>query len=217
MLYLTGDTHGDYRRFERKEIRHLKQGDVLVVCGDFGFVWEGGKKEEKLLQKIGKRKYHTLFVPGANENYDLLRQYPEVEYAGGRARQISGNLYQLLTGETYRLGEKTLLAFGGGEALDCDIVDRTLYEDQLPKKEELDAVLARLEGQRVDCVVSYEPPYSIAAFLDLEAKPDGYYGLYLDQVLKRLQLGQWFFGKYHLDKRVTPRFMAVYEKAVPLR
>ena len=76
MLYLTGDTHGDYRRFERKEIRHLKQGDVLVVCGDFGFVWEGGKKEEKLLQKIGKRKYHTLFVPGANENYDLLRQYP---------------------------------------------------------------------------------------------------------------------------------------------
>lgn len=39
MLYLTGDTHGDYRRFERKEIRHLKQGDVLVVCGDFGFVW----------------------------------------------------------------------------------------------------------------------------------------------------------------------------------
>ena len=47
MVYITGDTHGDYSRFTSSAARRLKKGDTLIVCGDFGFVWDGSEKEKK--------------------------------------------------------------------------------------------------------------------------------------------------------------------------
>ena len=44
MIYFTGDLHGDYDRFKSKELKKLKKGDTLIVCGDFGFLWDGSKK-----------------------------------------------------------------------------------------------------------------------------------------------------------------------------
>ena len=62
MIYVTGDMHGDLERFKTKEIRRLKKGDTLIVCGDFGFVWDGSERERKTLQWIGKRRFTTLFM-----------------------------------------------------------------------------------------------------------------------------------------------------------
>ena len=39
MLYITGNMHGEMARFEDSRIRKLKKGDTLIVCGDFGFIW----------------------------------------------------------------------------------------------------------------------------------------------------------------------------------
>ncbi|SCJ67244.1 Uncharacterised protein [Anaerotruncus sp. 2789STDY5834896] len=217
MLYITGDTHGDYDRFEDKAVRRLKQGDVLVVCGDFGFVWDGGKREQKILKKLGKKKYTILFVPGSGDNYDLLREYPEETLYGAPARRIEQGVYQLLTGQFYDIDGKRLLAFGGGESMDQDIIGRELFCDQLPTKAELDVFCQQHAGEKTDLVVSYEPPYAIASFLDLEAKADSYYGLYLDTISRQIEFKQWFFGKHHVDKRVTPRYMGVFEKVVPYR
>ena len=49
MVYVTGDLHGEYARFSDPTFRRLKKGDTLIVCGDFGFLWKGEKKEEALL------------------------------------------------------------------------------------------------------------------------------------------------------------------------
>lgn len=57
MIYFTGDLHGDYDRFKSKELKKLKKGDTLIVCGDFGFLWDGSKKEQSILKKIEKLKY----------------------------------------------------------------------------------------------------------------------------------------------------------------
>lgn len=43
MIYLTGDTHGGMERFQSKEAKQLKKGDTLIICGDFGFIWDGPK------------------------------------------------------------------------------------------------------------------------------------------------------------------------------
>lgn len=47
MLYITGDTHGDYARFNTKELRSLGADDTLIICGDFGFIWDGEKKKNR--------------------------------------------------------------------------------------------------------------------------------------------------------------------------
>lgn len=51
MLYVTGDTHGDYERFTSSALKKLKKGDTLFICGDFGFIWDGSKNEEKMLKR----------------------------------------------------------------------------------------------------------------------------------------------------------------------
>ena len=51
MVYITGDLHGDFSRFSSPAMRRLRKGDTLIVCGDFGFIWNGDKKEEALLKK----------------------------------------------------------------------------------------------------------------------------------------------------------------------
>ena len=52
----SGTTGTTAARFSAPAVRRLKKGDTLIVCGDFGFLWKGGKKEEALLKKIELRK-----------------------------------------------------------------------------------------------------------------------------------------------------------------
>ena len=50
MIYITGNTHGDINRFETEQTKKFTSEDYLIICGDFGFIWNGGKKEEKQLE-----------------------------------------------------------------------------------------------------------------------------------------------------------------------
>ena len=43
MILVTGDMHGEWERFGDKALKKLKKGDTLIVCGDFGFVWDNSK------------------------------------------------------------------------------------------------------------------------------------------------------------------------------
>ena len=61
MIYLTGDTHGgiDVRKLlDKKFLKRVKEGDYLIICGDFGFIWDYKKEKRKeeycqLLDKTG--------------------------------------------------------------------------------------------------------------------------------------------------------------------
>ena len=33
--------HGDFERFKLPAMKKLKKGDTLIICGDFGFLWDG--------------------------------------------------------------------------------------------------------------------------------------------------------------------------------
>ena len=139
MIYLTGDLHGDFERFRSKEMKKLKKGDTLIVCGDFGFVWDGSKKEQSILKKLGKSKYQILFIEGTHDNLDLLSQYPQEEWNGGKVRRISGSLLKLERGEVFELEGKRFFAFGGGESPEMELraADGTWWQQELPSVEEV--------------------------------------------------------------------------------
>ena len=61
MVYVTGDLHGDYSRFKRPEMKKLRAGDILLVCGDFGFIWDNSKQEQAVLKKLSEKKREKLF------------------------------------------------------------------------------------------------------------------------------------------------------------
>lgn len=48
-IFITGDTHGDFSRLlpaAFHEQRDLTKEDYLIICGDFGGVWDGGDAEQ---------------------------------------------------------------------------------------------------------------------------------------------------------------------------
>ena len=45
MIYATGDTHGNFQRFAPEhfpEQAGMTKEDYMIICGDFGGVWDGG-------------------------------------------------------------------------------------------------------------------------------------------------------------------------------
>ena len=99
MVYITGDMHGDESRLYDSQWRKLKAGDILIVCGDFGFVWKNTPLEKSILKYLGSRKFTVCFLDGAHENFDLLESYRQTVWKGGRVHRISGNLFHLMRGE----------------------------------------------------------------------------------------------------------------------
>ena len=55
MIYVTGDLHGDLSRLETFRLHRLKRDDKLIICGDFGFLWDNSDSEKKALDKLSKK------------------------------------------------------------------------------------------------------------------------------------------------------------------
>ena len=135
MVYLTGDTHGDYDILKVKMFKpHLKKGDTLIICGDFGGVWYSENatapfkdEEERLMSFYKGLPCDVCFIDGNHENYDRLYSYPVVDYKGGKAHKIQDNVYHLIRGEIFTIENQTFLAMGG--AVSHDIQDGVLEKD----------------------------------------------------------------------------------------
>ena len=72
MIYITGDIHGDAERLSKTELSMINKNDTLIICGDFGFLWDGGRAEKQIIKKIGKKKYRVLFVKERQKEEQLL-------------------------------------------------------------------------------------------------------------------------------------------------
>ena len=68
MIYITGDTHGDISCFKNPKLNKLGEKDILIVCGDFGFIWNPHDKNEKKNLEFLNNSIQKLFH---NSNYQL--------------------------------------------------------------------------------------------------------------------------------------------------
>ncbi len=220
MIYVTGDMHGDITRFKEKAVKRLRRGDTLIVCGDFGFVWNNSPEEQKLLKWIGKRRFHTLFIEGTHDNLDLLAQYPLSQWQGGEVRVISGRLIQLQRGQIYNIEESTVFAMGGGESRDPDVREqgKSWWAEEMPTLEQLEKARRNLESYRgvVDYIVTHDCPGSLRSCVDSE-ETVSHLSTFFDSMQQQCRYKKWFFGAYHLDKQIPPYYYALYKSVVPVR
>lgn len=223
MILITGDTHGDMTRFAAKQIKLLKKNDSLIICGDFGFIWDGSNAEKHRLKQLGRKKYNILFVEGVHENFEELQKYDIEEWCGGMTRKISGNLRQLLRGQVYEISGKKFFAFGGGRSEENDTylnpsdkAAENRWRMEIPTDEELAEGLRNLEkhGNRVDYIVSYEPPAKISEFLNLGKTDRNHINTYFEQIREKIEFGRWFFGRHHINKLIPPKYYAVFDGVV---
>lgn len=131
MIYVTGDCHSEFKRFNNTNFtqqNELSHDDYVIVCGDFGGIWDASKQEEWWLNWFSKKPFTLLFIDGNHENFDLLNNYETVSFKGGKAHKIRDNIYHLIRGYVFEIDGSSFFAFGGARS--HDIKDGVLDEEE---------------------------------------------------------------------------------------
>ncbi len=126
MIYITGDCHQDFGRFNTgifPEQKEMTKDDYVIVCGDFGGVWNRGgenKEEKHLMDWLEGKPFTTLFVDGNHENFDRLYAYPVEEWHGGKVHKIRPTVIHMMRGQVFAIDGKSVFTFGGASSHDID-------------------------------------------------------------------------------------------------
>ena len=85
MIYITGDTHGDWKsrlnEHSFPEQKEMTKDDYVIILGDFG-IWDNSDKERRNLDWLNNRNFTTLFISGNHSNYDILNTLYRLENNG---------------------------------------------------------------------------------------------------------------------------------------
>ena len=145
MIYVPGDCHADFTRFNTKifpEQYEMTKDDYVIICGDFGGVWnrfEENKHEKHWMDWLEDRPFTTLFCEGNHENFDRLYSYPIEKWNGGNVHKIRPSVIHLMRGQVFQLCGKKFFVFGGAKSHD---IDGGILDPEAPdfkkKKKELD-------------------------------------------------------------------------------
>ena len=220
MVYVTGDLHGEWARFRARGMRRLRRGDTLLVCGDFGFLWDGGKKEQSALRKIESLPFTVAFVDGCHENFDLLLALPVEEWNGGQIHRVGKNIVHLMRGELYTIEEHTYFAFGGGHSGDLEFRDEaaTWWEQERPTRQEIQHGMdtLQLHDNKIDYIITHEPPALLKDCLNVDASEHVEVHRFFEDIVKACIYRKWFFGKCHINKYIPVKFYAVFDAVLPV-
>jgi len=246
-IYLTGDTHGDFSRFGPRgfpELNGLTKEDYVLVCGDFGGIWDGGDGDQAALDWLDAKPFTTLFVDGNHENFDLLSTYPTITWHGGTAQSIRPSVLHLCRGQVYTLEGLRFFTMGGGRSHDIDdgilepddplfrkkrrrldarmalyrVNHLSWWKEELPCQAEYQAALSCLEqnGWVVDYIITHCAPTSVQRKLLKDAAVPDALTDFLEEVSQRCRFRHWFFGHYHMDGHIGTQFIYLYRELIQL-
>ena len=168
MVYITGDTHipVDIAKLNSKRFpaqKDLSKDDFLIICGDFGGVWNNDHEEIYWRKWLEQKRFTTLFIDGNHENFNLLNEFEIVDFHGGKAHKISNSIYHLMRGQIYEIDGKRIFTFGGASSHDKEYrtKDKNWWEEELPSENELKFAQKNLENVdwKVDYIVTHTLNY----------------------------------------------------------
>ena len=228
MIYATGDTHGNFQRFAPEhfpEQAGMTKEDYMIICGDFGGVWDGGKKEERNLDWLEDLPFTTLFISGNHENFDLLRKYPTEEWNGGKIQRIRPHVIHLMRGQVFDLQGYFFFTMGGATSVDRKyrVPYSSWWPQELPDERDFDTARTKLDevGWKVDCVITHT---CSTRMLSPTLYPDPGWERpdvdrltgFLDELEDRLDYKHWYYGHFHRDGNPDERHTVLYDRIVRL-
>jgi len=244
MIFATGDTHGNFQRFASEhfpEQKNMSRSDYVIICGDFGGVWDGSSRESYWLDWLNDKPFTTLFVCGNHENFGMLGALPEKDWHGGRVHQVRENILHLMRGQLYEIDGYTFFTMGGAKShdikdgiLDPDAPDfhnkyrqyvnqdrqfrikgRSWWPEEMPSDAEYCTALSVLEkaNWEVDYVITHSAPSGLLPMMDRHYQSDQITD-FLDMVSKKLRFHYWLFGHYHDNRNIGQNYVLLWEQMV---
>lgn len=219
MIYITGDTHGEYDNFLNRIYQHqISRDDTVIVCGDFGFVWDT-PYHRYFLAKLTAEPFTIAFVDGNHEDFDLLYTYPVVEWDGGKAHKVADNIYHLMRGQRFVIENKRFFTMGGAYSVDkaMRVEGKSWWKQELPNNEEYKIAESTLTscGYKVDYVLTHTVPQSVIHYLGLvpdqhDAELTGYF----EWLYSELTFEKWFAGHFHVNQLVRDNVQVLLDEVV---
>ena len=244
MIFATGDTHGNFLRFTTEHFPEQKQmgrDDYVIICGDFGGLWNDSAEEQYWLSWLNDKSFTTLWVDGNHENYDMLKGIPAEDWHGGKVQRIRPNILHLVRGQLYDIEGDTFFTMGGARSHDIEdgilnpdfsdfdscyrrlkdrkasfrVLGQSWWPEEMPSDEEYQLALETLEhiNWNVDYVVTHCGPTSIIKQFDCRYESDPLTD-FLERVQKRIRFHYWLFGHYHDNKIIDDKYVLLWEQIV---
>ncbi len=220
MIYVTGDTHGNFRRFQPEyfpEQAGMTKNDVVIIAGDFGGVWFGDSRDDETLDWLERLPFTLAFVCGNHENYDALERYPVAEWHGGKVHRVRPHVLHLMRGQVFELESYRFFTMGGAKSHDTNhrINHISWWRQELPSDEEYSEALQNLEryNWQVDYIITHCAPTSIALMGSRHNEADRLTD-FLQEVRERAKYYYWLFGHYHDNKAVDEKHILLWEQIV---
>ncbi len=152
-VYITGDTHGFYQPLMDRLAGnncHLTKNDILIVTGDFGFVFSFAENI-KAFSKLADEPFTIAFIDGNHEEFPMINDFPVSKWNGGNVHRIgtSENIIHLMRGQCFNIEGMSFFTMGGAYSTDKDTRPRTegvdWFPEELPNNEEYRTAYDTLE------------------------------------------------------------------------
>lgn len=225
MIFITGDTHApldmgklSLERFPIQE--ELTKVDYMLVCGDFGGVWDGGSHDKVCIDDFNKRTFTTLFVDGNHENFDLLDAYPVEVWNGGKVHRISDSVIHLMRGQVFNLEGQTFFTMGGGNSIDKQfrLPGRSWWPQEMPSQAEYDEALVNLGKHKymVDYIITHAAPENLMCLFHPKHDDERELNLFLQDVVDKTQYRKYLFAHLHEDRILDEKHRVLYHDVILL-
>ena len=246
MVYITGDTHGNFRRLSMDtfpEQRGMTKNDYVIVCGDFG-IWDGSNEENYWFNWLNEKSFTTLFVDGNHSNFDMLKEYPVQKWNGGDAHFIRDSVIHLMRGQVYNIDGKKFFTMGGATSHDIEggilevndpeymkkrralnirginyrINHLSWWKEEMPSDEEYGIAIKNLEANdyKVDYIISHCCPTFIQDILSSGIYQSDRLTNFFNEVSGKCDFKYWFFGHYHDNRTISQRYILLYEQIIKI-
>ncbi len=242
MIYVTGDCHGNYRRFATEifpEQKEMSKDDYVIICGDFGY-WDESKEQKYWMKWLDSKPFTTLWIDGNHENFDLLKKQKAVKWHGGNVQFIQPSVIHLMRGQIYELEGLKIFTFGGAKSHDISggiletsdprfrakrkkldknqelyrINHVSWWKEELPEEEELAEGLRNLiqNNWSVDYIISHCCSTSTQEKIADRTYQPDILTRYFEKIKEMCRYRKWFFGHYHDNMNVNSKEVLLYDQ-----
>lgn len=218
-ILVTGDMHGDGDKQLLKTMYF--SNSILIVCGDFGYIWSGAAKENEELDILNNYNCTILFIDGNHENFELLNKYPVKLWNGGSVHEIRSNILHLMRGEVFKIEGKTFAVMGGADSVDKAMRREGIswWKDEIPNIEEWTSLMSNLDTieWKVDYFLSHTAPTKIVKEMFGKGAKEDTVTQMLEKIRRKVRVkNKWYFGHMHVkwlskDKKFRGLYQDVIE------
>ena len=214
MVYFTGDIHGSPFKLQVFcRYMELTEKDTIVILGDVGANYYGGKRDIQFKEQIAKLAPTIFCIHGNHEQRPAnIPSYKAKEWNDGPVwyEEEYPNLLFARDGNIYVIDGVRYLVIGGAFSVDKNYRLSRGYgwwADEQPSEEIKARVGRRVANSGLDVILShtcpfkYEPREAFLPGID-QSEVDSSTEEWLDTIEESVDYKAWFCGHWHIDKRI---------------